>query len=114
LFTVLQLTLEVMSAPWPAPVLRERQDDLGWLALSPPEDDIRIGVTGATKQEAEASYAERRAVWQALREAREAEVAAGQPVTAERDRPAREERVSPAGPDPGAVLRVAAAGVKNT
>jgi len=59
-----------MTSAWPPPILRQRQNDLGWLALSPPEDDIRIGVTGATKQEAESSYAARRAVWRELRHAR--------------------------------------------
>jgi hypothetical protein len=62
-----------MSTPWPAPILRQRQNDLGWLALSPPEDPLRIGVTGRTKQEAEATYAARRAAWQELREGRNVE-----------------------------------------
>jgi len=62
-----------MSTPWPAPILRQRQNDLGWLALSPPQDPLRIGTTGGTRQEAEASYAARRAIWQALREARDVE-----------------------------------------
>lgn len=55
-----------MSNPWPAPILRQRKNNLGWLALSPPEDELRVGTTGDIRQEAEASYAHHRAVWQAL------------------------------------------------
>ena len=64
-----------MSNPWPAPHLRQRQNDLGWLALSPPEDELRVGTTGSTRQEAEASYASHRAAWQALRDARGSDLA---------------------------------------
>ena len=93
--------------------MRQRQNDLGWLALSSPEDDIRIGATGTTRQEAEESYAAHRAVWQGLRHTRVTEIG-GQPVTADRDPSDRDGRASLIGPDPEAVLRVAAAGVKST
>lgn len=59
-----------MSTPRLAPILRQRQNDLGWLALSPPDDEFRVGATGSTRQEAEESYAKHRAAWQALRDAR--------------------------------------------
>lgn len=59
-----------MSNPWPAPILRQRQNNLGWLALSPPEDELRVGTIGSTRQEAAESYAKHRAVWQSLSDAR--------------------------------------------
>ncbi|MCA1693501.1 MAG: hypothetical protein LC749_01530 [Actinobacteria bacterium] len=67
-----------MSDPWPPPILRQRQNDLGWLALSSPEDDIHIGATGTTRQEAEESYAAHRAVWRELRQTRVTESAIDQ------------------------------------
>lgn len=53
-----------VSTSWPPPVLRQRHNNLGWLALSPPEDVFRIGVTGGTEEEAMAAYNECRAAYQ--------------------------------------------------
>lgn len=53
-----------MSDNWPPPILRERQNNLGWMALSPPEDVVQIGVPGGTEQEAAESYAVSRRRWQ--------------------------------------------------
>ena len=92
---------------------RHRRPGGGPARPSSPEDDIRIGATGTTRQEAEESYAAHRAVWQGLRHTRVTEIG-GQPVTADRDPSDRDGRASLIGPDPEAVLRVAAAGVKST
>lgn len=49
---------------WPKPILQERANDLGWLALSPIEDaEVRIGVEGKTADEAIATYEQYRAFW---------------------------------------------------
>lgn len=43
-----------------------RQTPSGWLALSDDGDRFHIGVPGATAEEAESNFRERRAFWDAL------------------------------------------------
>ena len=68
-YTVLHRTVEPMSETWPAPELLERDGDLGWLAMSAPEDVIHIGVVGATVEEARDHYEVRRRFWAMLADA---------------------------------------------
>jgi hypothetical protein len=44
-----------------------RRTPSGWLALSPSDDPIRIGVVGDTEAEARANYVKRRSYWEELR-----------------------------------------------
>jgi hypothetical protein len=55
-----------MIETWPAPELRERQNGLGWLALSAPDDLIHIGVTAGTAAEAKELYEQKRHYWATL------------------------------------------------
>ncbi len=43
-----------------------RQTPTGWLALSADDDRFHIGVPGATADEAESKFRERRAFWEEL------------------------------------------------
>lgn len=40
--------------------------DRGWLAVAPPNDDLPVGVEGATKEEAVTRYRRARAEWRRL------------------------------------------------
>jgi len=51
---------------WPRPELRERAHGLGWLALSPSDDVIHIGVTAPTAELAAELYERKREYWAAL------------------------------------------------